>query len=307
MLRTRHIPYANRKKGASLFPDGARMAVLVYCALEEWDWNRPYGPDYRPNSDHPASAASKVPDWSMQSAVEYGFRVGLPRYADVLADFDLQSTFLTNGLAAEQWPEITRELAAAGHEISGHSYDQGVRLGGLGRDEQEPIIQHGLDSIEAIVGARPLGWVSPAAAATRDTVILLAAQGLLYHGDLQDDELPYFIDSNGHTMVEIPYRMIANLNDKILFTRPQRTADEALAYASKAFETHYEAAAATPLILNLGLHPLIIGRADAAWVFKEFLTLVTSKQDVWIPTYQDLARWWLAEHDDMADLVTTER
>ena len=306
MIPSRHISYQARQ-GRKMFPNGARMAFLLYCALEEWDWDRPYGPDYRPNSDYPGAPSSGHSWESMETAVAYGFNIGLPRFAEIVRSFDLTMTFWTNGLAAERWPRITKQLADEGHEIGGHSYDQGFRYQNLDRAGAEAAVKHGLDAIESVVGVRPSGWVSPAAAATTDTVELLAAQGLLYHGDLQSDEIPYFIDVGGRTMVEIPYRMIGNINDKMLLTRPQRTPDEALAYLTRSFQAHYEWSDRTPLLFNLGLHPYIIGRPDAAWVLQQFLADVTSRGDVWVPTYLELARWWQDEYGDSDEFVPLEQ
>jgi allantoinase len=294
---TRHLPWETRK-GRTVFPNGARMAVLVYVALEEWDWTRPYGPDYRPNSDYPTSQVASKPNDSLESAVTYGFRIGVPRVAEILRDADVKITFHTGALAAQKWPELTRSLEAEGHHMAGHSYDQGERIHLVGPEERQAIIAKSMEAYEGVLGHPLTGWVSPAATATTDFIEAIVAAGLDYHGDLQDDEIPYFIESGGRTIVEIPYRMIGNINDKNLFTRPQRSLPEAIDYTVHAFNAYYDAAATSPLIFNLGLHPYIIGRPDAAALLPAFLKEAQSKGDIWITTYGELADWWSSEFKD---------
>src|SRR4051812_30447776 len=72
---TRRLAY-DQRKGAAIWPGNARMAVLVYTCPEEWDWSRmeplrPTGVMTMPGET--------VPSLSAETAVQYGFNVGLPR------------------------------------------------------------------------------------------------------------------------------------------------------------------------------------------------------------------------------------
>jgi len=284
----RRLPYDHRK-GADIWPDGARMAVLIYTCPEEWEWNRlePMGP-----KGPFVLAGEKVPSLSTCSAVQFGYEVGLRRLRDILKQHDLKITLGTTGNAAERHPEIIAELSGLGHDVAAHGYSEGTPPTCLNRDEQREDIRKTVAAIEKVTGRRPRGWWSPAALCNTDTIELLAEAGLLYHGDLQDDELPYFIDVNGRTLIEIPYNMVGNVNDYDIFLNHRRSIGENLGYMTAAFDAYYEAAGVTPLYMIWGTHPYVSGRADAAYVFSKFLDYVQRRRDVWLPTYTQLAEWW---------------
>ena len=49
-------------------------------------------------------------------------RKGLDKVLELLDDTQTKATFFTLGWIADQYPEIIKELDAAGHEIGSHSY-----------------------------------------------------------------------------------------------------------------------------------------------------------------------------------------
>lgn len=297
MLKTSRIPFADRKDLA-VWPNGARMAVLVYTAPEQWIWDTAEA--IRPAGTFAAghNAPNSLSTWS---AVSYGFNVGLPRLREIFAEFDMKVTLCTSGVSVEQYPDVIAQLAADGHELCGHGYSQGAVMASLDRAAKAEAIGKTARLLESAAGTRPTGWISPGAESDAETIELLAEAGFQYHGDLQDDELPYFVHVGDRTLVEIPYRLAGNLNDLSLTIRTVNSVSRASTHLKEAFDAYYEAAGTRPLVFNYGTHPYISGRPDNAAVLRELLAHVRGYEDVWVTNYRDLAEWWRSTFANMID------
>lgn len=286
----RHIPFDDRKH-AEIWPDGARMAVIFYITPEEWRWDQKEHLGIR---GHRILDAPDRPSLSARTAVKYGFEMGLPRLFEIVEERGVSVSFPLGGLAAVQHPDIVQRYADAGHDIIAHSYSEGTPNTAMSRDEQREDIQETVSAIEEVTGITPSGHLGPGVLANEDTVELLLDEGFEYHCDLQDDDLPYFIDLDGETLVEVPYRMVGNVNDFYLFaSRSSRFGiGQALNYLTSTFDAYYRAAAKRPLTLVYGTHPFVSGRPDSAYVFDEFLKHVQAHDDVWLTTHGDVAGHW---------------
>ena len=291
------IPFADRK-GIAVWPNGARMAVLVYTAAEQWAWteNEPL----KPLGTFAAGRGAAL-SLSSKTAVAYGYDVGLPRIREIFHDFGMRTTLWTSGITAELHPEQLREFVADGHELGAHGYSQGQVIAWLSRANQESAIYRTADALEKVGGKRPTGWISPGAECSDDTVELLAAAGFDYHGDLQNDELPFFVHVGDRTLVEVPYRLVGNLNDLSLVMRNVNSVSAGLKILTDAFDAYYMAAAERPLILNYGTHPYISGRPDNALILRRFLEYIHQQDDVWITSYGELATWWRSTFEPKID------
>ena len=291
---TSRIPF-DARRGPTVWPNGARMAVLVYTAPEQWLWSD--NETIKPIGTFAAGRGS-APSLSTQSAVAYGFNVGLPRLREIYREFGMKVTLWTNGTSVEQYPDIMAALAGDGHELGGHGYSQGQVIASLSREDQEEAIQKSVELLQSVSGRRPTGWISPGAESNHDTIELLAAAGFDYHGDLQDDELPYFLHVNGSTLVEIPYRLAGNLNDLSILTRNVNSVSDGLKILTDAFDSYYRAAEERPLVFNYGTHPYISGRPDNALVLRGLLEHIHGYDDVWVTNYREIAQWWRASYED---------
>ena len=289
---TSRIPY-DQRRGLQAFPNGARLALLIYVAAEEWEWG------INEHMDPPGTwrHGEDLLSLSTRSAIEYGFNVGLRRMRDLSLETGAAIEVLPTANAIERHRELFEELVGAGMSLVAHAATEGDPMPTLDRDQQKESIRVSLETIAGLAGASPAkGWIGPGAKADRNTIELLAEAGLSWHGDLQDDELPYFIHVGDRTLVEIPYRMVGNLNDLLLTTATplgmQRSPAELVAYVESAFDAYHEAAQSYPLIMNYGMHPLISGRPDTFQGLKALIARAQSHDDVWICTHDELADWW---------------
>jgi allantoinase len=292
--QTRRIAFEKRR-GLQLFPNGARMAFFGYCALENWDWDYPAVQNINFTLPFNFKTPTGKTTLDVRTSHEYAAVVGVPRLREILQEEGIAFTFLTCGSFAEDFPELVRSLSDLGYEINAHSYSYSVHTPELSREQQRNDIEKTLGILSKVTGRRPTGWLSYGAAADINTIELCAEAGLLYHCDLQDDELPYFIDIKGKTIVELPYRMFGNVNDYMVMLRQSMPLSDALAYLKQSFDACYAESARRPMHFNLGTHPWLSGRADCAWVIREFIRYVKSHDKVWIATMNDVVDWWMKQ------------
>src|SRR6476660_9713046 len=99
---------------------------------------------------------------------EFGPRVGAGRILELLDKYAVPSSWFVPGHTAETWPDITRAIASAGHEIAHHGWchEPPPELG----DQEEAVLVRGIEALESIVGQRPIGYRAPSWTITDNTV-----------------------------------------------------------------------------------------------------------------------------------------
>lgn len=289
-LDDRHVPFDHRTD-VDLLPKGKRMVVLLNVAVEEWSWEEvesflPAGTFVLDELDRPSL--------TMRTTTKYEYEIGFPRILEVLDEHNITTTIVANGSGVERYPDVIQDAFDRGHEICAHGYSEGTPPTLMDRDEQHREIRRNIELIEDVVGERPVGWISPGADCTEETVELLAQEDFLYHGDLHDDELPYFIDTDYGTLVEIPFRLVGMVNDLAINTSwdTRISFDEALEYLKSSFDAAYRESATRPLQFRYAVHPFVSGWPDFANLYSEFLGYMQGYDDVWITSYRGLAEHW---------------
>jgi allantoinase len=61
------------------------------------------------------------------------------------------------------------------------------------------------------------------------------------------------------------------------------------------FDQLHVEGATTGRIMNVGLHPHVIGQPHRIAALREFIEYVKAKSQVWYPTREAIATWYLAE------------
>lgn len=127
---------------------------------------------------------------AMLARGEYGARVGVPRILVLLSRYDIKATFFVPGHTVESFPDVVDTILNAGHEIGHHSYahvDPSEQLEGEERADMERAFR----ALEKI-GVKPLGFRSPSADFSANTLKLIEEFGFLYDSSLMaDDYHPY--------------------------------------------------------------------------------------------------------------------
>lgn len=120
---------------------------------------------------------------------EYGARVGVPRLLALLKQHQLAATFFIPGHTVESFPEETRAIRDAGHEIAHHSYAH-VAPSEQSAAEERRDMERALAALHAI-GVTPAGYRAPGDHSPR-TLELLEEYGFLYDSSYKgDDYRPY--------------------------------------------------------------------------------------------------------------------
>ena len=128
---------------------------------------------------------------SMISRGEFGPKA-CRRILEMLDRFGVQSTFFVPGHSALAFPEPTRMIKAAGHEIGHHGWVHENPLT-LSPEQEREVMEKGLDALDKIVKVRPTGYRSPAWDNSPMTVPLLLEYGFEYESSLMgSDYEPYW-------------------------------------------------------------------------------------------------------------------
>ncbi|MBN8614480.1 MAG: polysaccharide deacetylase family protein [Deltaproteobacteria bacterium] len=106
----------------------------------------------------------------------------VPRLTSMFDDHAIPATFFAIGadLAHDVAARAVRDLSARGHEIASHSQRH---LYDLTRQDRATIrreVEESLDTIERVVGVRPVGFRAPGYTITNDVLAVLRELGLVY-------------------------------------------------------------------------------------------------------------------------------
>ncbi|MBP9184334.1 MAG: polysaccharide deacetylase family protein, partial [Fuscovulum sp.] len=112
---------------------------------------------------------------------EYGANVGLGRVLDLLAAKGVQATFFVPAHTAASYPDQTRRILAAGHEIGAHGYCHESPIG-VEPAEEARLLDAAIAKLQGVLGTgfRPVGYRSPAWDLSSASVGILAKRGFVY-------------------------------------------------------------------------------------------------------------------------------
>lgn len=281
------------------FPDGARLALIVTVNIEYWETHRagqkeplfPGGP-----ATIPHALPGDVLDTANWTWREYGQRIGIWRVIDFFDRMGVAPSCTMNGLIAVERRRIVDAVNERGWELVPHNWAQNDLLTYYAAEpeKERAVIRRTLDAYEKVVGRPAKAWLSSAIRGTRHTPAFLKEFGLVAYCDYLNDDQPYLIKTTHGPIVAVPYSN--DLNDFNMFARGGMSTAAGIEMLRLAFERLYEEGAATGRIMNLGLHPHVIGQPHRIAALEEFLAYAKSRPQVWFPTREQLATWYLAHH-----------
>src|ERR1700691_5946562 len=117
-------------------PDGARVAVVATCLMENWSGDK--GP---PFSVQTTSLKPGTHDRAAMTWGTYGSRYGVWRLLKILTESRRRATFVANAHSMEIAPEAVECMLKTGHEIAGHSYTQDALIAYLEPDAERALIE----------------------------------------------------------------------------------------------------------------------------------------------------------------------
>jgi len=264
-----------------------RIAVLVSVMFETWTEGR--APGYSPMT---TPLKGETTDRHGISWSEYGGKTGIWRIMRTLDEFGVQATVCVSGRSVEVFPEAVKELHQRGHEVAGHSYTQDTLLCYLSPDEERKVIRRCGEIIEGAVGVKPVGWLSPRVTDTPHTAEFLAEESFLWHGDYNDSDLPYLLNTARGTMVAIPHSDFTD--NRVLRTSPRNFFQVYKDTFDYLYRTEPNG------MINLTFHAHFGGRPLMTAMIAEVLKYMKGFSRVWFPRHDEIARWVL-RHADSPD------
>jgi peptidoglycan/xylan/chitin deacetylase (PgdA/CDA1 family) len=91
----------------------------------------------------------------------------------------------------------------------------------------------------------------------------------------------------------VPYSN--DINDFNMFARGSASTRDGIEMLKLCFDQLHDEGATTGRIMNVGLHPHVIGQPHRIAALREFVEYVKEQSQVWFPTREQIATWYLAE------------
>ncbi|PPR11679.1 MAG: hypothetical protein CFH41_00553 [Alphaproteobacteria bacterium MarineAlpha11_Bin1] len=291
------VPMPERKP--LKWPDGKRLAVFVTFNLEYWDLTKDTEESYYAGGPSilPDPLPGNVADIPNYTWREYGQRVGIWRLFDIMDKADVPASCTMNAKMGIERPQAINYCVERGWELIAHNYVQTDLLTNYYFDEEgeREIVLETVDVYKDVVGKKPAGWLSSSLRTNPSTVDILAEQGLLYTADFLNDDQPYLMHTDHGPIVSVPYTV--EINDFMMFMRRGNSTSEAFNVMKEQFDALYMEGAESGRLMNLGLHPHVIGQPFRARALREFVDYAKQFPDVWWTTREEVANWYLKNHE----------
>ena len=134
--------------------------------------------------------------------------VGVPRLLTLFERHNLRTTFFVPGHSIETFPDSTKMIVDAGHEIGIHGYSHENPIA-MTRVQEEAILDRCIELVEKASGQRPTGYVAPWWEFSPVTNELLLERGIKYdHSLMHRDFEPYYVRV-GDSWTKIDYSLSA--------------------------------------------------------------------------------------------------
>ncbi len=221
----------------------------------------------------------------------FAIREGLPRLLELLDAHGIAATFFVPGITADRYPDSVREIHARGHELGSHGHGhKPVAL--LSPAEEKAELLSGIDSLERIVGYRPVSWRSPSWEWSDRTLDLLLEAGVTASTNFHDRVRPYRHERNGKPLplVELPVQW--HLADAPYFMyggqvgRVIRSAQDVRVIWQEEFDALYLLPGA---FFHLTLHVQLIGHPGRLNMLDRFIGHIRQHSHVKFFSCRDLA------------------
>lgn len=280
-------PIAGRPK--LKMPGDARIAVWICPNLEHYEWlpDPVRVRDPWPRTPHP--------DVLNYATKDYGNRVGVWSLFEVFDRLGIRATASVGVANFQHYPEILEACEKRGWDYMCHGIYNTQYLWGLDEAAEKEVIDESLRIFKQLTGRRMAGWFSPAISHTLNTPDLVAEAGFKYYCDFYHDDQPVPISVRHGKLISLPYQM--DLNDALLHAGGGE-GPEFLQMTKDMFDTLYAEGIEQPRVMNIAIHPYIMGRPHRLRYLQEALEYVLRHDKVWLATGEEIADWYYAHAYD---------
>jgi peptidoglycan/xylan/chitin deacetylase (PgdA/CDA1 family) len=221
---------------------------------------------------------------------EYGAIDGLRRVLQVLDKHAVPGTFFVPAVSNILHPQIIKMIMdKQRHEIGAHGWIH-ESAAELSESEERRLLKQAIDYLTTETGKRPLGYRTPGASYSANTIPLLKEFGFLYEANLMasDDAYELLIDGQPSGLIELPTDWI--LDDAPYFGRAGALPSPELIFKTfrDEFDVAYEEGRG---LVVFQLHPHILGHRSRIVHFDRYVEYVKAKPGVWFATYTEIANY----------------
>jgi peptidoglycan/xylan/chitin deacetylase (PgdA/CDA1 family) len=279
------------------WPNNARVAITTCVVTESWpdELGTPTSTQAEFRRGIQRDARFKKDTASITDR-QYGERVGVYRVMEVLRQEGIKASFFVNGHTVEAFPDLMRQIVAAGHELCSenwrHEYVTMMTV-----EEQRSDIKRTVDTFQRVLGFKPRGFIMPGELPTDETPGILTELGYKYWMCFLHEDLPYVLRVNGGELVLASYG-IWTTDHRTGQADAGRTPRELLQIWKDNFDWIYEEGETYPGFISLGLHPFLIGRPFRTGILREFFRYAKGHPGVWFPRGIDMTEYWLENCKD---------
>jgi len=216
---------------------------------------------------------------------------------DIFRKAGVPTTCTMNAKMGLERREVIQAAIDEGWELVAHNYVQSDILSNhqFDIDTERQIIRDTLAVYKDVVGRPAKGWLSSSLRSTPNTPDLLAEEGLIFLTDYLNDDQPYLMHTeSGRKLVSIPYT--SEVNDFTVFLRQGKDVEGGRNVFIEQFNELYREGAESGRLMNVGLHPHVIGQPFRIRALREFIEYVKGFPDVWWAKREEIAEWYLENH-----------
>ena len=232
---------------------------------------------YALDREHAASRLTLISEYV------YETRVAVPRILELLDLNEVKASFFSPGRTVELHRDTAAAIVRHGHELGHHGYMH-ERPVGLSDEDEERVLLKGIEVLESVTGQRPTGYRSPSWDLKPTTPALLLRHGFAFDSSLMGNDLPYWIQTSTGRLLELPVHWRHEDWPLFGFTLPPRAGTGGMAAPSAAFDIfaeEFEGLYQRGGLVNLTLHPSVIGRPGGLRLLERVLRFIRGFPRVW--------------------------
>lgn len=222
----------------------------------------------------------------------YGPTVAVPRILETYRRLGLTQTFFIPAWVMENYPETVEAILKAGHEIGHHSWCHEDPMEHSDEREAE-LFERAVDVHVKMTGRKPRGYRAPVYSLTPKMLDRLIAHDFLYDSSLMADDLPYLVETNAGSLIELPphwgtddWPPFAHFAE-IGYLMPVRAPSDGIRAFAEEFNAMHEAGGFWMPVL----HPFLTGRLARWREMEKLIEQALSEGTVWFAKLEEIATY----------------